>query len=260
MGLLTKKDKKIEATTSEKCLDLLKLSTVPTNEVDAIMKQVNSIIEELEAIGQPTDELEIVTEVLAQNDYEFINSKQAKLVEKTLKINKGGREIVLTDETITKLNLDVKLGGAVLDLRNFEFAGGDLLLNINARFSGVEIYVNQDVAIHDWSENKYSGVDYVYDEVNYSTTNNLPKFDTTHTITLEGAVKASGITFRIGHEGPYVNGMAHQGNAMQMRTSQQIDEHLARKLDIIDARAEKKRINLKNRMERKKARLARKAK
>lgn len=259
MGLLNRKKQNAETSVYDKCLDLVKLSTVPTTEIDGIMEQVKSIIDELEAIGQPTDELEIVSEVLDQNDYEFINSTQAKLVEKTLKINKGGREIQLTNESISKLNIDLKLGGAILDLRDFEFNGGDLLLNVNASFSGLEVYINEDVAVHDWIENKYSGVDYCYDSVNYDSMNKLPAFETKHSITLEGRLKGSGLTFRIGHEGAYVNGMSHQGNAFQARTHNQLEAKLDSELSKIDSRAEKKRIKIKNKIERKKERLNRKS-
>lgn len=258
MILNRKKESNIEQSAYEKCEDLVKLSTVPATEFSMIMKQVKSIIEELEAIGQDIDEMEVVTEVLDQNDYEFINSKQTKIIEKTLKINKGGREVVLTNEAISKLNLEVKWGGAILDLRNFDFAGGDVLLNINASFSGVEIYINENVAVHDWIENKYSGVSYNYDGVDYDNVSKLPKVETAHTITLEGKIKASGVTFRVGHEGAYVNQMEHQGSAFHARTHSQIDAKLEQELNKIDSRAEKKRSQLKNKMQRKKERLERK--
>lgn len=255
MKILNKNKETIETNNYDKCLELVKLSTVPNDELNIIMKQVKSIIDELEAIGQPIDELEIVSEVLDQNEYEFINSKQAKPLHKSLKIDKSGREIVLTDEALTKLDLDVKLGGAILDLRNFNFTGGDLLLNINASFSGVEIYINEDVAVSDWIENKLSGVSYNYNNTDYDNINKLPEFETKHEITLEGKVKASGITFRIGHVGDYVNEMNHQGTPLHGKTEEQLDAKLESELNKIEVSAEKKRIKAQERIERKKARL-----
>lgn len=258
MGLLNRKKNNSTTNVYDKCLDLVKMSTVPTNQIEMIMDQIKLIIDELEAIGQPTDELEIVSEVLDQNDYEFINSKQAKLIERTLKVNKGGRELALTNEQISKLNFEVKLGGAILDLRNFEFAGGDLLLNINASFSGVEIYVNDDVAVHDWIENKYSGVDYTYNGQSYNSANRLPKFETNHAITIEGKIKGSGVSIIIGHQGEVAERIKHHGNELQNLSQDHIDQQLAEKLDKIEAKAERQKSKLKNKLERKKDRLARK--
>lgn len=255
MRLLKKSKENIETNNYEKCLELIKLSTVPPVEIDAIMEQVTSIIDELEAIGQPIDSLEIVSEVLDQNEYEFINSKQARPLHKSLKINKAGREIVLTDEPLTKLDLDVKLGGAILDLRDFDFNGGDLLLNINASFSGVEIYINEDVSVSDWLENKLSGVSYNYNNIDYDNTNKLPQFETKHKVTLEGKIKASGITFRIGHVGAYVNEMTQQGSHHHGHSEEQLNTKLESQLNKIEANAEKKRIKAQERIERKKARL-----
>lgn len=225
MSLLNRRKESPQSGYYDKCLDLLKLSTVPSNEVDLLMSQIKSIIEELKAINQPIDELEIVTEVLEQNDYEFINSQQAKLIEKSLKINKSGREIVLTDEAMTKLNIDVKLGGVIIDLRNYQFNGGNLLLNLKASYAGVEIYINEDVAISDWIENKYSGVAYEYNQIEYNNPRNLPSFETKHTITLEGKIKASGVTFRIGHEGDFVNHVTKQKDTKEQTTNLNLDEN-----------------------------------
>lgn len=255
MGLFNKDTKNEQQTTYQKCEDLIKLSTVPSTEVKQILEQVYAVINELEAIDQNIDELEVVTEVLEQNGYEFLNSQQTRLIEKTLKINKGGRELVLTNEAINKLNLDIKLGGLILDLRNFEFAGGDLVLNVKASFSGLEVYVNNDVAIHDWIENKYSGVSYNYNNVDYDSSSKLPKFDLKHTITLEGKIKGSGITFRVDHDGSYVNEMHHQGHAFQHRTKAQLDDKLEQELNKIESRADKKRTRIKNKIERKKEKL-----
>lgn len=224
MSLLNRNKESKQQTYYDKCLDLLKLTTVPSNEVNLIMNQIKSIIDELEAINQPIDELEIVTEVLEQNEFEFINSQQAKLIEKSLKINKSGREIILTDDAITKLNIEVKLGGVIIDLRNYQFNGGDLLLNLKASYSGVDIYINKDVAISDWIENKYSGIEYTYNNAEYENSNQLPTFDTKHTLTLEGRVKASGVTFIIGHEGDYVNNVTKKSDNQDNNSNPSVNQ------------------------------------
>lgn len=255
MGLLNRNKQTAELTTYQKCQELLKGSTVPADQVEMILEQIKSIIDELEAIGQKVDSLEIVTEVLEQNDFEFLNSKQFTPIERTIKINTSGREVHLTDEKITKLNFEVKLGGAVLDLRNYEFTGGDLLLNIKSSFSGVQVYINQNVAVNDWIENKFSGVDYHYNGKSYSSAHLLPKFETEHTITLEGKIKGSGVSFIIGHQGAIENDYSHQGNCYQQQTESKLDDLLDNKLQKIEEKAEIKRMRLKNRIERKKARL-----
>lgn len=261
MKILNRKKNNQQSTSYEKCQELVHLSTVPANEVSLIMHQIQSIIDELNAIHQPIDELEIVSEVLEQNDYEFINSQQANLVEKSLKINKSGRELILTDEAISKLNIDVKLGGLTIDLRDYKFNGGNLLLNVHGSFSGIEIYINNDVAVSDWIENKYSGISYVCNNHEYESINQLPKVETKHTLTLEGKIKGSGITFYIDHQGDYVNPVTSKSNTSDTITDEQLNSNtLSNQTNSAQHRAEQKRIRHNSKIERKKARLDRKLK
>lgn len=254
---LNRKKEQVELTINQKAEELLKRTNVPTTEFENIMQQINSIIDELDAIGQPIDELEIVTEVLEQNDYEFNNSNQGKIEEKTLKIKTSGREVILTNEPINKLNLEVKFGGALLDLRDFEFNGGDLLLNVKGSYCGIEIYINEDVQVQDWVENKYSGVNYNIDGVDTDTLKNVQLDTPKHIITLEGKLKGSGLTFRYGHEGEYVNGMSanHHGYAFQNRTKEQVEARLQNDIAKHESRFEKRKIKLKNRAQKKLDRL-----
>ncbi len=244
MGLFNKKNEQASSILDE-CTKLVSQTTVSNSDYDNIIKQISSVIEELEAIGQTVDPTEVVSEVLEQNDYEFIVSKQKKIEEKTLKIKTGAREVILTNEPINKLNLEVKLGAATLDLRNFDFNGGDLLINLKSSFSGIEIYVNSDVAVHDWIENKYSGVSYNINGIDYDNIAKLDRPSTNHTITLEGRIKGSGVTFRFDHEGDYIHDMSHHGSSIHAKNNESLDSKLNLELDRIDSQAEKNATVLK---------------
>lgn len=184
----------------EKCINLVDKKLV-TDDYNDITSQVKSVVEELEAIGQPIDPEKIVAEVLEQNDYEFTKSTIKNDQTKSLKVSSGARTVTLTNEPITTLNLSVKLGAAIIDLRNYDFIAGDLLIDLKANFSGVEIYVNSNVAIHDWIENKYSAVSYTINGVDYDNMSNLKLPEAEYTVTLEGKVRGSGISIRFDHEG-----------------------------------------------------------
>lgn len=253
MGLLNRK-KADELTAVEKCINLVDQKLV-ADDFDDITSQIKSVVEELEAIGQPIDPEEIVAEVLEQNDYEYTKSTVKNGQTKSLKVSSGARTVVLTNEPITTLNLSVKLGAAIIDLRNYDFTAGDLLIDLKANFSGVEIYVNSNVAIHDWIENKYSGISYNIDDIDYDNISNLQLPETEHTVTLEGKVRGSGITIRFDHEGPYVSQPGHHGTSFQANTDNKVDAKLNNELDKIDAKAQRKREKIKNRMERKRTKL-----
>ncbi len=254
MNLLNKnKTNKEDNNSQSKYIQLLKRSTAPASEHDSLLSQAKVVIEELEAIGQPIDEIEIIDEVLKQNDYEFLNSKPEQGIEKSLKIRHSARELTITDEPISHLNLDVKLGALVIDLREFEMNGGDLLLNVNSSYSALEIYLNDNVAVSDWIENKHSSVSYSYLGTNYDNFKKVNIENTAHTITLEGKIKGSSIVFKYNEQGAIINQHlgGHHGRAFHHNTKESLEQKLELELEKLDAKAMRRRERLKNRIERK---------
>lgn len=242
--MIKKNNKQQVQTTEQKCQALIQKSSVSKQNREDILEQIYSVINELEAIGQTIDEYEIVNEVLVQNDFEPLPTKLSSGQEKKLKLRASGRELKFADEAISKLNLDLRFSGVILDLRDFNWQAGDLTLAVKGRSSGLEVYVNSDVKIEDWIETRYSGVSYMIDGIVSDNLNNHDMVDSVHTITLEGDIRASGINFIYDHHGPYINEIGaskhHKPFSNEAKQKQKIHQRLAK----LEANAERKRSKL----------------
>ncbi len=173
------------------CIEILNKYDIKPNERKLLSNQIQEIISEMESNFLEIQPEEIIFEVFAAND---IVPKFIKENILNLKFNTTGREMILTDEGYTQININVKLGGANIDLTNYHYVGNQLIINANVTMAGIELYINNDVRIIDESNSTMGGNSYRFNNKNYHSASEIPHTDFSKKIILRGKTKLGGIS------------------------------------------------------------------
>ncbi len=175
------------------CIEILNKYDLKPNSRKLLSDQIQEIIQEMEASYQEISPEEIVFEVFAANDIvpKFIKEKVLDL-----KFNTTGREITLTDEGYTKINMRVRLGGANVDLTNYQFIANQLVINANVTMAGIELLISPDVRIIDESNSTMGGNSYRFNGKEYHSPNEISLTNFKNKIILCGKSKLGGIAIR----------------------------------------------------------------
>ncbi len=193
----------------EQCLKVLAKYNLNQADRDVVIEQIKAVVAELEAIEQVINHQEIVTEVIEQND---INVTELIGREEKINLKYAARHYKFTTETIRTLEINGKYSGVTIDLREFTFPCGELTIITKGKYSGVDIYINDDVNVGDWTNLKMAGVSYSYqnDQQNYESFHQLPEVTKYHSLRLEGDMSLSGIQVRVAYSGEPIH---HHGNS-----------------------------------------------
>lgn len=212
--MFKRKKEKEELTDIQKCVELLKGYNLAADIEADLIAQVEAVAEELEAVGQTINPNEIVSEVLAENE---IDTKTVSKNEK-IKLQYAGKEYKLINQNYSKLSYDMKYSGVTIDLREYHF-NGPLEIEATGKYSGLSLYVNEDVEVNDWTSLRMAGVTFFYknDSEPYTSFHEIPVTSTTHTVKLTGDLKLSGIQVYVGFEGPV--DMHRHGNRADKKIS-----------------------------------------
>ncbi|WOO88622.1 hypothetical protein R2F61_06735 [Mollicutes bacterium LVI A0078] len=227
--MFKRKKEKEQLTDIQKCIELLKGYNLAADIETDLIAQVEAVAEELEAVGQTINPNEIVSEVLAENEIDFNTvSKNEKI-----KLQYAGKEYKFINQNYSKLSYDMKYSGVTIDLREYNF-NGPLEIEATGKYSGLSLYVNEDVEVNDWTSLRFSGVTFFYknDGEPYTNFHDIPITSTTHSVKLTGDLKLSGIQVYVGFEGPI--DMYRHGNRADKKISRS------------QRRLEKRRVRLEN--------------
>lgn len=193
-----KKEQK-ELTDSQKCVELLKSYNLASDIEQELITQVESVALELEAIGQTIDCNEIVSEVLAENEIDIQSAAKSEKI----KLQYSGKEYKFINQNYSKLSYEMKYSGVTIDLREYNF-NCPLEIEATGKYSGLSIYVNEDVEVSDWTSLRLSGVTFFYQNEDnvYTSYHDVPVSNTSKLVKLTGDLKLSGIQVYVGFEGP----------------------------------------------------------
>lgn len=197
--MFKRKKEQVNLTNSQKCIELLKSYNLESELEADLVAQVEAVVDELEAIGQTIDCNEVVSEVLAENEIDVKNAPKSEKI----KLEYSGKEYKFINQNYSKLSYDMKYSGVTIDLREYNFAG-PLEIEATGKYSGLSIYVNEDVEVSDWTSLRLSGVTFYYqNEKNvYTSYHDIPVTNTDKVVKLTGDIKLSGIQVYVGFEGP----------------------------------------------------------
>lgn len=214
--MFKKKIIETKETNYEQCIKLLSQYNIPSDLKDELKSQIKAIVEELETIGQNIDITDIVEEVIEQND---LTKTVKKGKAEAVKISYSVKNFYFTNETLNKLDINCNYSGVTIDLRDFEFSAGELEISVSGKCSSVDIYINRDVKVNDWTNLKASGISYSLenDGYNVESFHNLPRETYNNEIRLEGDLILGGIQVRVGYEGEILH--HHQGKRTSNRIS-----------------------------------------
>lgn len=193
-----------EQSNEDKCFNLLKLYDLSNEQSINLKLQISSIIEELESIGHPINHQEIVDEVIEQNELE--NLKKSGSVEE-LNLKYASRNLKFNEELISRLVLNGKYSSCSIDLREFQFNAGELLIEMNSKYSGIDIYINDSTNVADWTAVNMAGISYHLgnDLIQFHDYLELPIVSKVNSLRLEGKNYLSGVRIIVNYEGPVLN-------------------------------------------------------
>ncbi len=201
-----------EKTNVELCEAYLSAYQLSSEQISLLKTQITSMVEELEAINHPIDHQEIVAELIELNEFENL-----KCIGKTeeIELKYASRNLLFTNEMISHVKINGKYSGGSIDLRKFNFNAGELVIESNGKYSGIDIYINSDVNVSDWTNVKMSGIIYHLgnEMLQFSSFHELPQENKIHSLRLEGKMYMSGIRIIVGYEGPINNNQGQSNRA-----------------------------------------------
>lgn len=184
----------MKKTNIETSLELLHNYKLGEQQYNTISKQVIGVIIELEGIDEPINHREIIEEVISQNlDIEKTVNGETR----SLKIRFSGQNLKLVNQPINHLEIDIKFSGMTIDLREFNFAGGALTIDVKTLTSGMEILINDNVEISQFAHLNLSGVSFTNGATTTDNFSDLPSTYYSEKIILQGDMRLSGIEFII---------------------------------------------------------------